>query len=210
MCGGGERPGDLTETCSTRPLILGIGGTTRAGSSSERALLVSLQAAERDGAQTVALTGAAIVLPMYAPEKPERSAEAEWLIDLVRRCDGMIIASPGYHGTVSGLIKNALDYIEDLRADSRVYLHGRAVGCIGCAYGWQGAASTLTGLRSIVHALRGWPTPMGAVINTAGPVFDEAGACVDASARFQLELVGRQVTEFARLRMAGPLPAPLA
>jgi FMN reductase len=51
---------------------------------------------------------------------------------------------------------------------------------------------------------------MGAVINTAGPVFDEAGACVDASARFQLELVGRQVTEFARLRMAGPLPAPLA
>jgi FMN reductase len=187
-------------------LILGIGGTTRAGSSSEKALLTSLRAAERAGAAIEALTGDAIILPMYAPENPERADKAQRLVDLVRRCDGLVIASPGYHGTVSGLIKNALDYIEDLREDERVYLHGRAVGCIGCAYGWQGAASTLTGLRSIVHALRGWPTPMGAVINTAGPIFDAAGDCVEPSARFQLELVGQQVTEFARLQLAGAAP----
>ncbi len=193
----------MTHPSLTRPLILGIGGTTRAGSSSERALLASLKAAARDGAEIAALTGDDIILPMYAPENPERSEKAQRLVDLVRRCDGLVIASPGYHGTVSGLIKNALDYIEDLREDSRVYLHGRAVGCIGCAYGWQGAASTLTGLRSIVHALRGWPTPMGAVINTVGPIFDATGDCVEPSARFQLELVGQQVTEFARLQMAG-------
>ncbi len=197
----------MTPALMSRPLILGIGGTTRAGSSSERALLVSLRAAEAAGADTACLTGDAIVLPMYAPENPDRSDKARRLVDLVRRCDGLVIASPGYHGTVTGLIKNALDYIEDLREDRRVYLHGRAVGCIGCAYGWQGAASTLTGLRSIVHALRGWPTPMGAVINTAGPLFDANGDCVDASARFQLELVGQQVTEFARLQMSAGLQA---
>jgi FMN reductase len=58
-------------------------------------------------------------------------------------------------------------------------------------------------LRSVVHALRGWPTPMGATINTAREVFDQAGECVDPVARFQLELVGQQVVEFARMRAAG-------
>ena len=42
--------------------------------------------------------------------------------------DGLIIATPSYHGGVSGMIKNALDYIEALRDDARPYLHGRAVG----------------------------------------------------------------------------------
>ncbi|HEX9311211.1 MAG TPA: FMN reductase, partial [Actinomycetota bacterium] len=65
---------------------------------------------------------------------------------------------------------------------------------------WQATMSTIMSLRSVVHALRGWPTPMGATINTAGVVFDEAGECVDPIARFQLELVGQQVVDFARMR----------
>lgn len=56
-------------------------------------------------------------------------------------------------------------------------------------------------LRSIVHALRGWPTPIGAAINTSSRPFDEDGQCVDKSAKFQLELIGRQVVEFARMRV---------
>jgi hypothetical protein len=40
------------------------------------------------------------------------------------RCNSRlsIVGSPGYHGAISGLVKNALDYIEDLREDPRVYL----------------------------------------------------------------------------------------
>ena len=63
-------------------------------------------------------------------------------------------------------IKNALDYAEDTAKDARPYLDGRAVGCIACAYGWQATDSTLIAMRSIVHALRGWPTPLGVAANT--------------------------------------------
>ena len=45
----------------------------------------------------------------------------------------VVIASPGYHGTVSGLVKNSLDYLEVLREDDRPYLDGRAVGVIAVA-----------------------------------------------------------------------------
>lgn len=185
---------------TSRPLIVGIGGTPRAMSSSEKALNVSLAAAEAAGASVLAFSGPHLVLPMYPPTGTERTAEALTLVDALRRCDGIIIATPSYHGSMSGLIKNALDYAEDLRSDERVYLDGRAVGCIVCAGGWQAAGLTLTALRGIGHALRGWPTPLGAMLNTSAKVFDEEGHCLDLGAKMQLETVGRQVVEFAQQR----------
>ena len=184
-----------------RPVILGIGGTTRPGSSTERALQVALQAAADDGAETVLIGGSELQLPMYDPAVPGLPQAAERLIAEVRRCHGLVIASPGYHGTISGMIKNAIDYVEELRGDPAPYLDGRSVGCIACAYGWQATGTTLVALRSVVHALRGWPTPLGVGINSALPVFGPTGSCVDETVRFQLHTVGRQVVEFARMRL---------
>jgi FMN reductase len=99
------------------------------------------------------------------------------------------------------MIKNALDYIEDTRTDDRVYLDGMPVGCVAVAYGWQATVSTLHSLRVTVHALRGWPSPLGATVNaSSGKIFDETGACTDDSARFQLQTVAKQVVEFAARR----------
>lgn len=183
---------------SAKPLVVGIGGTTRAMSSTDRALRVSLNAAEAAGARTFVFDGAFLSrLPHYAPDNPDRNADQRELVGMVRKADGLIVASPGYHGGVSGLVKNALDLLEDLRDDQRSYLDGRAVGCIVTAAGWQASASTLAALRSIVHALRGWPTPFGATLNTTDKLFDETGACKDERVATQLATVGRQVVEFA-------------
>jgi FMN reductase len=181
-----------------KPLIVGIGGTTRLASSTDRALRISLQAAEEAGARTIIFDGPFLSrLPHYVPEHPERNEEQRQLADAVRRADGLIVASPGYHGGVSGLVKNALDLLDDLRDNERPYLDGRAVGCVVNAAGWQAAVSTLAALRSIVHALRGWPTPFGATLNTSEKIFDAAGACADDKVAAQLALVGRQVVQFA-------------
>lgn len=189
-------------------LVVGIGGTTRPGSSTEKALRVALASAAREGAETILFGGADLDLPLYAPERSERTDAARRLVEHVRRADGIVVGSPGYHGTVSGLVKNALDYLEDTAKDERPYFHDRAVGCVALAYGWQAAVSTLGTLRTIVHALRGWPTPMGAAINAATTGFEADGGPADEGARFQLELVGRQVVELARLRMPAFSSAP--
>jgi FMN reductase len=183
------------------PLIVGIGGTTRPLSSTELALRAALRAAEAAGARTRFFTGPQIAaLPLYAPESPERVPGARDLIEGVRAAGGLIIASPGYHGTLSGLVKNALDYLEDTRTDPRPYLDGLPVGCIATGMGWQATVTTLTALRSVVHALRGWPTPMGAALNTTEVLFDGEGNASDPRAELQLRTVGRQVAEFALLR----------
>jgi FMN reductase len=182
------------------PYIIAVGGTIRANSSTEKAMRHVLKAAAHLGARTKLISGAALQLPLYQPDNPERSEAARALVAELAVADGIILGSPGYHGSISGLIKNALDYAEDLRDDPRPYFSGRAVGCIATAGGWPGAVNTLGALRDIVHALRGWPTPLGAAINTAEKVFDDDGNCLAPRIAQMLDMIAGEVISFAQVR----------
>lgn len=195
-------------TGGTQPLILGIGGTLRAQSTGQRALAHVLARARALGARTELLSGPALDLPHYAPERTERTEAAQKLVAMMRAADGVVICSPAYHGSVSGLVKNALDYTEDMNRDARVYFDGLPIGCIACGAGWQAAGQTLAALRSIAHALRGWPTPMGAMINSSNPVFEDDGTCTDAAIRFQLDTIADQMMGFALARYEGTSGRP--
>ncbi len=176
--------------------IVAIGGTVRPGSSTELALETAATAARAEGVEVVTFDGAYLSgLPHYrGPDwKP---SDAEAMVEAVRRADGIILASPGYHGTVSGMVKNAIDYIEELANDRRPYLQGRPVGLIVTAFGHQAANSGMTTLRTIAHSLRGWPTPFGAALAISRDDFQD-GACLDGTVRDQLALVGRQVAQAA-------------
>jgi FMN reductase len=184
------------------PLILGIGGTLRPTSSSERALAVSLEAVREAGGRTMSIVGRDLSFPPYEPGM-EFDENARRFVSALRQCDGLIISGPSYHGGISGLLKNAIDYIEDMAGDERPYLTDRPVGMIVCAAGWQAVGTTLSGLRSIVHALRGWPTPLGAALNTAERDPRQPAAFSEKEQR-QLREVAKDVVRFAvNQRMAG-------
>jgi len=183
-----------------KPFILGLGGTTSPVSSTEMALAISLEAAEAAGAETELFgSDRMMALPHYRSDPAGINQTGKDLVALVRRADGLILSSPGYHGTVSGLVKNAIDYIEETATDDRVYLDGLPIGLIVTAYGWQAVGSTLAALRSIVHSLRGWPTPLGVGINASGGMFRD-GVCADTGVNEQLKLVAQQVMLRAEAR----------
>jgi len=185
----------------SRPLIVGLGGTVRPGSSSERALAASLKRCEALGAETRLMGGEFIsTLPIFDPRPVEITEAQRELAEVVGRADGVIVASPGYHGSISGVVKNALDTLELTRSDDRPYLAGRPVGTIITADGWQAAGTTLTALRAIIHALRGWPTPFGAALNATTELFDEGGECRNPKDAWQLSTVAEQVMDFARMK----------
>jgi FMN reductase len=184
----------------SRPFVVGIGGTAGGSSSTERALAIAMKAVAARGVDTQMFGGEFLArLPIYVPKAPQRTAEEIQFVETVRRADGLMIASPGYHGSVSGMIKNALDLLEETARDSRVYLSGMPVGLVVTAYGWQATGSTISALRSIVHALRGWPTPMAAAINTSASRFGDDGTCEDPAVTAQLGLIGDQVADFLQL-----------
>ena len=184
------------------PLIIGIGGTPRPGSSTERALALALRQAEGAGARTKLFGGEFLErLPHFNPGPAGPSPEQAELAAAVREADGIILATPGYHGSLSGVVKNALDTLELTRGDERPYFDGKPVGIIITADGAQAGGTTLMAVRGIIHAMRGWPTPYGAALNAAN-LFDEGGECRDPKNGGQLTTVAEQVMEFARMKAA--------
>jgi FMN reductase len=150
-----------------RPVIVGLGGSSRPDSATQRALNAVMRMASQAGAETVVLGPAELDLPPYPPDRRvERVPAARRLISEINRADGLVLASPDYHGGVSGLLKNALDYLHDLNDLPRPCLEARAVGLVVCSERPDTAGGTLTALRSIVHALGGWPTPLGITLNS--------------------------------------------
>lgn len=175
--------------------VLGVGGSTRVGSSTEVLLRSVLDLAAERGASTTLLSGADLILPAFEPDM-KLPPTAVQLTDEFRRADAVVIGSPAYHGTVSGLVKNALDYAELLRDDDRAYFDSLPIGCVVTAHGWQAAVNTLAGLRQIAHALRGWPTPIGIAVNVADGRVIVDGRIIDPKVQDSVERLTRQLFVF--------------
>jgi FMN reductase/salicylate hydroxylase len=114
------------------------------------------------------------------------------MLQELEAADGIVLVSPTYHGTISGALKNALDYVNDLSATSKPFLDGRPVGCVAVAAGGQGASSTLGTLRTIAHALRGWPTPLGVTVWGSAAAMNDGGP-TDLRTAEQLRIMLTQV-----------------
>lgn len=182
------------------PLVVGIGGSTSASSLTNQLLTACLDEVAALGARTEVIAGDELAaLPIYRSDSDP--AVAARLVDTVRLADCVVIATPGYHGGMSGLVKNALDHLEALRDDARPYLDGRAVGIIVNAAGWQSCGTALVSVRSAVHALRGWPTPFGMTMNSAEQKPDEEKVTGG------LRILARQLADFASWRATAPPPA---
>jgi FMN reductase len=97
---------------AVEPLIVGIGGTATPHSSTEQALSMALASAERRGGRVEMFAGTELArLPHYLTPPSRNSTAGRNLVKQVRAADGLIIASPGYHGSISGLVLTQLELI---------------------------------------------------------------------------------------------------
>lgn len=158
----------------------------------------TLRIAEARGARTKLFDGPFLAsLPVYNPDMSDRTERERELVETTRQADAIIIATPGYHGGIAGFVKNAIDLLEDTAKDERVYFDRMPIGLVVAAYGWQATGSTLAALRSVVHAMRGWPTPLGVAINSLETRFDESGECSDQRALDQMKMLVDQILWFS-------------
>ena len=94
---------------TTRFRVLGVAGSTRGQSYSTRALKAALAHAEKLGAETRLLELGNAGIPFYNPEAPS-SKELQDASASISWADAIILASPDYHGSMSGTLKNFLDH----------------------------------------------------------------------------------------------------
>ena len=182
-----------------RPLrIVAFGGTLNPASTSLIALRTVLEEAASRGAETELIEAGALGLPIYDWGWPSTPA-VERFVGSFHGADALVWASPLYHGTVSGLFKNAIDWLEVLGSRSPPYLTDKPVGLIGIAGGAQ-SLQAITSMEQIVRSLRGWSVPLVVPINRASEVFDKGTQSVrDKLVRDQLVALGAELVRVARM-----------
>lgn len=182
------------------PRIVVISGSLRQGSTCDRVAAWCADRSAEQGASVRVFTGAEIDFPAYRPGLAETHAAVAGFLGELRAAHGVILVSPTYHATVSGLLKNALDYVNDIGGPVP-YLEGRAIGTVAVGAAAQGAVSTLATLRTVGHALRGWPTPVGVAVAAAPEEPSADGSHLAPDATRLVEMVS-QVVWLGRARAA--------
>nr|MDT0526319.1 NAD(P)H-dependent oxidoreductase [Streptomyces sp. DSM 41633] len=73
------------------PFVVGLGGTLRAHSSTERAVRYCLESVERQGGRTRMFAGPDLELPMYAPHSLDRTPAALEFVSALRDADAVVV-----------------------------------------------------------------------------------------------------------------------
>ncbi len=154
--------------------IVTIGGSVRPGNMTGRALaLVHAELAGRAGVTLDAIDPAELALGLPGATPPEGDA-APAMRDRVAKADGVILASPEYHGSYSSVIKLVID---NLGYPSM--LAGKPIALLGVAAGAIGAIKALEHLRSVASHIGAIVLPGPVSVANVHAVFDEEGRCAD-------------------------------
>ena len=185
----------MTHASSQAIQVAGICGSLRTGSFTRMALQVALAGAKEAGAQTRLLDLSEYHL-IFCDGKEDESGYPKDVFTLreeVRAAQGIILATPEYHGGYSGVLKNALDLM------GFEEFEGKMLGLVGVSGGGMGAFGAMNNLRAVGRALHAWVIPEQASIPEAYKVFDASGTLKDSALEKRLKEVGRQVARFAYL-----------
>jgi FMN reductase len=180
--------------------VVGICGSLRRGSYTRRAVIEALEGADEAGAETKLIDLRDYRLTFADGEDETADSVPEDVLRLrrdVRSAHGILLGTPEYHGSLSGVLKNALDL---MGFDE---FEGKMIGLIGISGGQAGAVDALNSLRNIGRALHAWVVPEQVSIPQAAEVFPHSGVIRDADVGERLRRVGYRVAEFARLHEAG-------
>jgi FMN reductase len=179
--------------------VVGIGGTLRENSTSLWALQHALESARAEGATIQLLDLRRLDLPMYQPdwELEDYGANVQDFIQVMRHADAFLISTAAYHGTLAGVTKNALDYLEFLADAPRPYMHNKPVGLIATASGDMSDIHSITAMINVVHSLRGYALPLSVPIHHAGKAFDPDGNVINEKIAIRLKQLGKMAVETA-------------
>ncbi len=169
--------------------VLGVGGSLREGSYSSRGVSLCLELARQHGADTRLLELRTVELPLYRPDVEPLPETARGVAELVRWADAFVLGTPDYHGTMSGAMKNFLDYHWSEFA-------GKLFGYV-CASHEKGLTA-MEGMRIAVRQCYGWSLPYGVSIYGEQDL-DAAGAVVNQRVAARLRMLARDLVVYGVL-----------
>ena|SRR6478735_6329290 len=137
--------------------VLGVGSSMRKGSYSTETLRIALEKASQNGAETKFLSLYDNPLPFYHDRSRGNNSNIDLATEMVKGSEAIILATPDYHGSMSGSLKNFLDHFWSDFA-------GKTFGYI-CASHEKGL-TVMDHMRTAIRQCYGWSLPYGISINS--------------------------------------------
>jgi FMN reductase len=185
--------------------FVGIGGSLRPGSHSYQALYIAAERVRSLGAEVEILDLRELNLPFCRGGKDEYLdyPDVHRLRAAVQQADGLILSSPEYHGSISGVLKNALDLL------SFEQLSDKVTGLVS-VLGGQSNSNALNDLRVIMRWVHAWVIPEQVAIGQAWQAFDSEGQLQDPKLAERFDQFAQSLVESTcKLRGVSVTPKPV-
>ena len=153
-------------------MIMGICGTYDLDSANGRMLEILLEVCKNHGAETKVWDHGSKPLPLVGAEGSWDNENVKKFQEMAMSSDAFILSSPEYHGTMSGVMKNSLDWLYSKHTSRKVF---RLMSTLG----GQASNNTLNHMRIAARWIHGWVAPEQVAIPNIKEAFNEDGSLVD-------------------------------
>jgi NAD(P)H-dependent FMN reductase len=174
-----------------KPLnVLGISSSMRESSFGTRTLKIVLDTAQNYEAKTRLLELRKLRMPPFNPDSSTQSdMNLQKMTDDVNWADAFILVSPDYHGSISGSMKNFLDYYWEEFA-------GKTFGYICTSH--EKGLTVMDQMRTAVRQCYGWSLPYGISVNGEED-FNEVGEVVNSILEKRLKMLARDLVVYGKV-----------
>lgn len=193
---------------SRQPRILAFAGSTRQASFNKQLVRIAAAGARRAGAQVEIIDLRDYPLPLFDQDLEAEHGlpdEARELKRLLAAHDGLLIASPEYNSSVSGVLKNAIDWVSRSAGPdeaSLASLAGKTAVLMSASPGTLGGLRGLVHLRSILGNIRVLVLPEQRAVPRAHEAFSEDGSLQDPRLQTAIEGLGERLVAVLKKLLA--------
>ena len=184
--------------------IVAFAGSLRSASFNKKLIAIATEAAREAGADVTLVDLRELALPLFDQDIEDASGlpdGAKRFKTLLRGSDGFLIASPEYNSSVTGALKNAIDWASRAESDDEpplVAFRGKAAALMAASSGALGGLRGLVTLRSILGNIGVLVHTDQVCISVAHEAFDEAGKLKDARKAKKVFGLAKGLVELAR------------
>lgn len=163
-----------------KPKILAFAGSLREHSYSKRIVKTAIKGAKNAGAEVTYIDLRSFPMPIYNADDHEQNgfdANALKLQKLLHEHDGLLIAAPEYNGSLSGALKNAIDWTSrksDEFALGEVF-KGKVAAIMTESPGAFGGLRCMAHLRGVLSILLVNVLPSEIAVGKVNTMFDGDG-----------------------------------
>lgn len=187
----------------TNTKIIALAGSLRSQSYNKQLVQQAAELAKAANADVQYVDLADFNIPLFSEDLEAEGTPAgvNDLKALFAQSQGILLASPEYNGSISGVLKNALDWLSRPgNSDIGSAFANKSVGLMAASPGPLGGIRGLNHAKDVMFNLGAMVIPGMVAVGNAYQAFDEQGNLNDETTAERLAQLANNVVALAKIR----------